>query len=216
MKCVIVAACILFTGTVSAQNYPFAKDFVPGTIILKDSIPKKGLIKWFPSPTEKLHFKAGDQQVTAKYMISDLLGFSTDSLQFKTLSNIAVYGEDYKVRNKMSLLKQSFGQVIYTGKINIYYVLYYGYDPLQGSITTFPNIIFEKIKENKPEYAAFPVRIRMGEKKYEQAKQNLVPFFSEYPAILKKLKVYSPDSNIFTLVEYIKQIPEIKNGQQTF
>jgi len=52
--------------------------------------------------------------------------------------------------------------------------------------------------------------------KYEQAKQNLLPFFSEYPAILEKLKLYTMDSNIFSFVEFIKQIPEIKNGQQAF
>jgi hypothetical protein len=215
MKSLLIAVCILITGSVAAQNYPFAKNFVAGTIILKDSTEKQGLIKWFPSPNEKLHFKTGDEE-PVKYSFSDLLGFKTDSLQFKTLSNISVYGESYALLNKMSFIKQSFAQVIYTGKINIYYILYFGYDALQGRVVTYPNIIFEKTKNDQHEYAAYPVMIRMREKKYEQAKQNLVPFFSEYPGILEKLKLYSRDSDIFTLVDFIKQIPETQNEQQAF
>lgn len=211
MKSLLIAVCILITGSVTAQNYPFAKNFVPGTIILKDSTQKKGFIKWFPAPNEKLQFKATDEDKAVKYSCNDLLGFSTDSLQFKTLSNISVYGESFALLNKMSLIKQSFARVIYTGRINIYFVLYFGYDALQGGVATFPNIIFEKIKNDAPEYAAYPVSIRMRQKKYEQAKQNLYPFFSEYPSILKQLKLYSTDSSIFSLVDFIKQTPDIEN-----
>jgi hypothetical protein len=210
MKSLLIIVGLFITGWVNAQNYPFARNFVPGTITLKDATQKTGLIKWFPSPNEKLRFKSNDQN-EEKYAITDLRGFSTDSLQFKTLNDLEVYGEDFTLRNRLTLLKHTLAQVIYTGKINVYYVLYYGYDPVQGAITTFPNIIFEKTKEEKREYAAFPVNIRMHEKKYEKAKQNLCPFFSEYPSILEKLKVYSRDKDIFSLVEYIKQIPEVKN-----
>lgn len=210
MKSLIFIVGICISCSVSAQNYPFAKNFVEGTITLKDATQKKGFIKWFPSPNEKLRFKLNDQHED-KYGATDLLGFATDSLQFKTLTNLEVYGEEFPLLNRMSKLKQTFAQVIYTGKINIYYVLYYGYDALQGGFVTYPNIIFEKTKEDKQEYAAFPVYIRMKGKKYEKAKQNLYPFFSEYPAILEKLKLYNWDSNVFTLVEFIKQVPEIKN-----
>ncbi|HEX6427391.1 MAG TPA: hypothetical protein VF008_06875 [Niastella sp.] len=203
MKSLIFIVGICITWSVNAQNYPFAKNFVEGTITLKDATQKKGLIKWFPSPNEKLRFKLNDQHED-KYGAVDLLGFATDSLQFKTLTDLEVYGEDYPLLSRMSKLKQTFAQVIYTGKINIYYVLYYGYDAMQGGFVTYPNLIFEKTKEEKQEYAAFPVYIRMKEKKYEKAKQNLYPFFSDYPAILEKLKLYSRESNIFSLVEYIK------------
>lgn len=203
MKSLIFITGMFITCSVSAQNYPFAKYFVEGTITLKDATQKKGLIKWSPYPNEKLRFKLHDLHED-KYAITDLLGFETDSMQFKTLTNLQVYGEDFSLSNRMSVLNHTFAQVIYTGKINIYYVLYYGYDATQGSIVTYPNIIFEKTKEEKQEYAAFPVNIKMKEKKYEKAKQNLVPFFSDYPAILEKLKLYSRESNIISLVEYIK------------
>jgi len=210
MKSLLIIVGLFVTWSVRAQSYPFAKDFVPGTITMKDATQKKGLIKWFPSPNEKLRFKTNGEQ-EEKYAVNDLQGFNTDSLQFKTLSNLEVYGEDFPLLNRMSKLKQTFAQVVYTGKINIYYVLYFGYDALQGRYVTYPNIIFEKTKEEKPEYAAFPVMIKMQDKKYEKAKQNLYPFFKDYPAIQQKLKQYYLDSNIFSLVEFIKTNSEEKN-----
>lgn len=210
MKSLFFIVGIFIACSVSAQNYPFAKQFVPGTITLNDATQKKGLIKWFPSPNEKLRFKADEAQ-EEKFGITDLQGFTTDSLQFKTLTGLTVYGEDFASRNKLSVLKQSFAQIIYTGNINIYYVLYYGYDSRQGCINTYPNIIFEKNQDENPEYAAFPVLTKLNEKKYDQAKQNLYPFFSEYPAIQEKLKHYRQNNNIITLVEFIKKIPDNKN-----
>lgn len=210
MKSLLIIVGLFVTWSVRAQSYPFAKDFVPGTITMKDATQKKGLIKWFPSPTEKLRFKPNEEQ-EEKYAVNDLQGFNTDSLQFKTLSNLEVYGEDFPLLNRMSKLKQTFAQVVYTGKINVYYVLYFGYDALEGKYVTYPNIIFEKTKEEKPEYAAFPVMIKMQDKKYEKAKQKLYPFFKDYPAIQQKLKQYYLDSNIFSLVEFIKTNSGDKN-----
>jgi hypothetical protein len=210
MKSLFFIVGIFITCSVSAQNYPFAKQFVPGTITLNDATQKKGLIKWFPSPNEKLRFRMNEEQ-EEKFGIADLQGFTTDSLQFKTLTNLTVYGEDFSSRNKLSVLQQSFAQIIYTGTINIYYVLYYGYDTRQGCINTYPNIIFEKTKGDTQEYAAFPVLTKLNEKKYAQAKQNLYPFFSDFPAIQEKLKHYRQNNNIITLVEFIKKIPDNKN-----
>lgn len=213
MKFLLLLMAFLVSVAARAQDYPFAKNFVPGAIILKDATVKSGFIKWFPAPFEQLRFKAPDQDDAVKYSFTDLLGFKTDSLQFKTLQDISVYGEAFVAGNKLSHIPQTFAQVIYTGPINIYYVLYYGYDTRQGAVTTYPNLVFEKTKDNRQEYAAFPVLIKMQEKQYEKAKQNLFPFFSEYPSILKKLKIYSVNSDIFTLVNYIKQIPATPNGQ---
>ncbi len=111
----------------------------------------------------------------------------------------------------MSKLKYTFAQIIYTGKINVYYVLYNGYDALQGSFSAYPNLIFEKTKDDKPEYAAFPVYIRMREKRYDQAKERLLPFFSEYPSIQEKLKTFNRATSMSGFVDFIKQIPEVKN-----
>lgn len=211
MKSLIIVVCLFIACSVSAQDYPFIKKFVPGTIILKDATQKTGLIRWFPDPTEKLRFKPSEDGVEDKYAVPDLQGFITDTLHFKMLSNLEVYGENYPLLNKLSKLKYTFAQIIYTGKINVYYVLYNGYDALQGGYSTYPNLIFEKTKDDKPEFAAFPVYIRMKEKRYEQAKERLLPFFSEYPSIQEKLKTFNRVANMLTFVDFIKQIPEVKN-----
>ena len=209
MKSLIIIVCLFITWSASAQDYPFMKKFVPGTITMKDESQKTGPIKWFPDPTEKLRFKSNEGG-EEKYLVTDLQGFVTDSLHFKTLTNLEIYGEDYSLLDRMSKLKYTFAQILYTGKINVYYVLYYGYDALQGFVT-YPNLIFEKTKDDKPEYAAFPVYIRMREKKYDQAKEKLLPFFSEYPSIQEKLKTFNRTTNVSTFVDFIKQIPEVKN-----
>jgi hypothetical protein len=211
MKSLIIVVCLFITCSVSAQNYPFIKNFVAGTIILKDGSRKTGLIRWFPDPSEKLRFKMNNDAVEEKYQIPDLQGFTTDTLHFKMLSNLEIYGEDYPVLNKMSKLKNMFGQIIYTGKINVYYVLYNGYDPLRNGYSAYPNLIFEKTKDNKPEFAAFPVYINMREKRYDEAKERLLPFFSEYPAIQEKLKTFNRATNMSGFVDSFKQIPELKN-----
>jgi hypothetical protein len=211
MKSLIILVCLFATCSVSAQDYPFIKKFVPGTIILKDETQKAGLIKWFPDPSEKLRFKSNDDGVEEKYSIPDLQGFVTDSLHFKRLANLEIYGEDYPLLNRMSTLKYTFAQIIYTGRINVYYVLYTGYDALQGGFSTYPNLIFEKTKDDKQEYAAFPVYVRMREKRYDQAKERLLPFFSEYPSIQEKLKTFNRTTNMSTFLDCIKQIPEVKN-----
>ena len=75
MKSLFFIVGIFITCSVNAQNYPFAKQFVPGTITLNDATQKKGLIKWFPSPNEKLRFKMNEDR-EEKFGISDLQGFA--------------------------------------------------------------------------------------------------------------------------------------------
>ncbi|MBO9205008.1 MULTISPECIES: hypothetical protein [Niastella] len=211
MKSLIIIVCLFITCSVRAQDYPFIKNFVHGTIILKDATQKEGLVRWFPDPSEKLRFKLNNNDPEEKFQIPDLQGFITDTLHFKMLSNLEIYGEDYPMLSRMSKLKYTFAQIIYTGKINVYYVLYNGYDARQGCFEPYPNLIFEKTTDNKPEYAAFPVYINMREKRYDQAKEKLLPFFNEYPAIQEKLKTFNRQTNMLGVVDYIKQIPATKN-----
>ena len=173
MKPLLLLMGIFVSAAGWAQDYPFAKNFVPGAIILKDATIKNGFIKWFPAPFETLWFKTPEQHDAEKYAFTDLLGFKTDSLQFKTLQDINVYGETFVAGNKLSHIPQTFAQVIYTGPINIYYVLYYGYDTQQGAVTTYPNLVFEKTTNNRQEYAAFPVMIKMQELKTVPGKQSV-------------------------------------------
>lgn len=152
-----------------------------------------------------MKFRPDDEPETIKYSPSEILGFKTGKFIFKSLFNIDLYAENYPLLGKTSLLKQSFGQVVHQGKINIYFILYHGVDPISGA-AVFHNIVFEKVSDGRKEYAAYPTVMRMRDKKYEKAKENLYQFFSDYPEIIEKIKQYKQQNDFFEVVESVKQI----------
>lgn len=197
---------IFFFLTFSAvgQNYPFVKDFVPATITFNDSTQKAGFIKWNTNQNERLRFKPADKEKVTTYSPSEILGFQVDTLKYKSLFNIELCAENYPLLGRTSTLKQSFGQILHEGKINIYFVVYHGYEPVSGA-GIFPNIVFEKFTGDKDEYAAYPILIRMKDKKYEKAKEILYSFFADYPKIVDKIKQYKPQQDFFEIINLLKQ-----------
>ena len=187
------------------QDYPFAKNFVNGNIILKDSTQKKGQLKWFPDPTEKLKFRESEKADTKKYSPEDLLGFTTDTFKFISLFNFEVYANDYPLFGKTLKIKQTFGQLLDSGKYNIYFVLIAGYNAIGGGIQTYPNFLFEKRVDSSYQYAAYPFAIRMKDKRYEKAKENLYTFFKDYPDIIEKIKSYKQQDNFFEIINLMKK-----------
>ena len=181
MKPLIIILLTFWALSVFGQDYPFAKDFVNGNIILKDSTQKIGQLKWFPDPSEKLKFRESKNTGTKKYSPEDLLGFTTDTLRFVSLYNFEVYANDYALLGKTLKIKHTFGQLLDSDKYNIYFVLIAGYNAFSGSIQTYPNFLFEKRVDNGNQYAAYPFAIRMKDKRYEQAKENLYIFFKTIP-----------------------------------
>ena len=130
----------------SGQNYPFTKNFINGTIILKDSTQKAGQLKWFPDPGEKLKFRENENDETKKYTPEQLLGFTADTLKFVSLFNFEVYASDYALTGKTLKVKHTFAQLLDSGKYNIYFVMVTGYNAVAGGIQTYPNFLFEKKK----------------------------------------------------------------------
>jgi hypothetical protein len=56
------------------------------------------------------------------------------------------------------------------------------------------------------QYAAYPFAIRMRDKKYEDAKENLFVFFKDCPAIIDKIKLYKQQDNFFEIISLIKKL----------
>ena len=204
----ILSILSLFVLTVSArgQNYPFAKDFAKGIIIMKDSSRKTGLIKWFPAPEEKLIFRENENSNKQKYPPAELLGFKVDSFQFVSIADFEVYGNDYALLGKTSKIKHTFGQLIVSGRFNVYFVLYSGYNALSGAMQAYPNYLFEKRSDSGNQYAAYPAGIRMREKKYETAKQGLFVFFKDYPEILDKIKSYKQEEDFSGIIKLVEKL----------
>ena len=165
MKIPVIIILLFKTITAGAQDYPFTKDFVPGTIITKDSTIKTGQIKWYPDPGEKLKFRENGNSKTVKYTAEELLGFNVDSLKFVSLFNFEVYAAQYVLLGKRLTVKHTFGQLLDSGHFNIYFVNISEYNALSGVMQNYPNFLFEKMTSNGNQYASYPEGIRMRDGK---------------------------------------------------
>jgi hypothetical protein len=204
----IILSCILLFSDISAytQDYPFAKYFVHGTITTKDSTIKNGDIKWYPSPEEKLKFRDNEKSKTIKYSPEDLLGFNVDSLRFISLFNFEVCAAQYALLGKKLTVKRTFCQLLDSGSFNIYFVNITEYNALSGVIQNYPNFLFEKITDSGKRYAAYPFNIRMSNKRYEEAKEDLFVFFKSYPEINDKIKLYKQQDNFLEILNLMKKL----------
>jgi hypothetical protein len=206
MKYLIFAALTFFSKSIYRQEYPFAKNYINGSIILKDSTQRTGQIKWYPDPTEKLKFREGENADIKKYSPEDLLSFNVDSLKFVSLFNFEVYADNYALSGKTIRVKHTFGQLLDSGKYNIYFVIIAGNNALAGGIQTYSNFIFEKKEDGSYHYAAYPFATRMKDKRYENAKENLYIFFKDYPDIIEKIKSYKQQDNFFEIIDLMKKL----------
>ena len=196
----------LLTFSAFGQNYPFAKDYVNGTIMLKNSSQKTGQLKWFPHQNEKLKFRETEKGETVKYSPEEIAGFSADTLKFVSLYDFDAYSDNYALLGKTSNIKHTFGQLLDAGKFNIYFVLITGYNAISGAIQTYPNFLFQSTQNKSSGLVAYPFAIRMKDKKYDKAKENLNVLFKDYPDIVEKLKKYKQQDDFFEIINMVKVI----------
>lgn len=201
---------LMLTETLSAQtqqpSYPFTRDFKPGLIFLHDGTQKSGLIKWFAAQEEKLIFRENEKAPKQKFPPEELAGFQVDSFRFRSISGVVVYGNDFALLGKMSVIKNTFGQLLDSGRVNVYLVYYSGYNALGGAIQSYPNIVFERKTDSGNVYAAYPVDIRMKDKKFEKIKDNLLVFFGDYPEIAEKIKTLQQQNGLAEILNQIKKL----------
>ncbi|MCO5241827.1 MAG: hypothetical protein M9904_17430 [Chitinophagaceae bacterium] len=205
MRQLAITLLTFWTISVYGQDYPFAKTFIDGTIILKDSTQLKGQLKWYPHQNEKLKFRVSENAEIKKYSPEDLISFTTDTLKFVSLFDLEVYSDNYALLGKTSKIKHTFGQLLDSGSFNIYFVLITGVDAISGAIQPYPNFYFEKKVGNNYVSAAYPFAMRMKEKKYEKAKDNLYTFFKDYPQIIEKIKSYKKQDDFFEIIDLMKK-----------
>ena len=204
MKLFLAALFALVTSCASGQNYPFAKTFMNGQIILKDGTKRNGQIKWFPDQNEKLKFRKTEKSAIEKFSPEALSGFIVDTLHYVSLFNFDVFADDYALWGRQTKVKHSFGQLLDSGSFNIYFVLVTFYSALSGSLQSYPNFLFEKKSDSVSQYAAFPYGTRMRAKKYEKAREMLYDFFRDYPGIVDKLKGWKQTDDFFSIVDLMK------------
>ena len=206
----LLTITLMLTGTLTAQiqqpSYPFTRDFKPGLIFLHDGTQKSGLIKWFAAQEEKLIFRENEKAPKQKFPPEELAGFQIDSFRFRSISGFDVYGNDFALLGKMSEIKHTFGQLLDSGKVNVYLVYYSGYNALGGSMQSYENILLERKKDSGNVYSAYPVDIRMRDKKFEKVKDNLLSFFRDYPEIAEKIKTLQQQNGLAEILNQVKKL----------
>jgi hypothetical protein len=206
MRGTILILLIFWNCSAFGQDYSFAKDFVNGSVFLKDSSRKAGQVKWMPQQNEKLRFRESENGQTVKYAPEDILGFSADTFHFVSLYHFQAYAESYPLLGKTTIIKHTFGQVLDTGKFNIYFVLITGYDALGSALQTYPNFLFQNTQDSSLGLVAFPFLVRMKDRKYEAAKEKLFALFKDYPELKEKVKTYNQHDDFFEIINRIKAI----------
>ncbi|MPT31648.1 MAG: hypothetical protein E2600_08275 [Chryseobacterium sp.] len=188
------------------QEYSFAKEFTTGSINLKDLLTVDGELKWFPSQTNDLKFRKNEKEKAVKYKPSDILGFSSENMRFVTLTNFTAFADTYALVGRPIEIKETFGEVISEGKFNIFLVIITGYNPISGGIGNYSNFLFQDSQDKNGRLYAYPYLIRMKEKKYENAKEQLYILFKDYPEIIEKIKNFKKEDNFLEIIETIKSI----------
>jgi len=194
------------TAQVQSPPYPFTRNFITGVIFLNDGTQKSGLIKWFPAQEEKLVFRENEEATRQKFPPEELTGFQVDSFRFHSISGFEVYGNDFALLGKMSKINHTFGELLDSGKVNSYLVYFSGYNALAGVNQSYANIVFEKKTDSGYVYAAYPVGIRMKDKKFERVKDNLQIFFRDYPEIEDKIKTVQQQDGFSGILELVKKL----------
>jgi hypothetical protein len=203
MKRYLIITLLLVTISASAQ--PFKKEFMPTTITMNDGTQQNGFLKWSTHQNNRVSFKPGDSKEVTKYSPAEIAAFQVDSLHYQSLFNVEIYADDYPLLGKTTKMKQAFARVIHQGPINVYFITYYGVEPVSGA-GLFLNYVFEKNKDGKKEYASFPILMRMRDKKYENAKEKLYAFFEGHAQVIEGIKQYQQQEDFTPVIDIIRQI----------
>ena len=194
-----------------AQSYSFATAFTSGKVILKDSSEISGQIKWYPSQNDKLRFRKNENENPVKYTPDDLISFSSGDMKFVPLHNFQGYADNYALIGTPTKIENTFGEVISEGKFNIYLTSIRGYNAITRTAQDYMNFVFQESSDPEKKLYAYPYMIRMKDKKYEKAKENLYLLFKDYPEIIEKIRAFKKENNFLEIIEMINHINEKRN-----
>lgn len=208
----IFSLILLFSILFSyGQNYPFATAFAGGKVILKDSSELDGQIKWYPSQNDKLSFRTDENKKPVKYTPDEIAGFSSEDLKFVPLHHFTAFADNYALIGTPTKIESTFGQVISEGKFNIYLTSIRGYNAVARTAEDYLNFVFQKSADPEKKLYAYPYLIRMKDKKYEKAKENLYILFKDYPEITEMIKQFKKEGSFLKIIEMIENIDKNKS-----
>lgn len=206
MKPTLFTLFLLLTFSSFAQKYPFYNHFAEGAIILKDGTENPGFIKWNFSPASRLLFRETAKGNNTKYSAEDIDGFIVGDQMWIPIFNFKAYSGGYPLLGVPSKYKHSFAQLIDTGKFNIYLAPVLDLDGISASPITYTNFFFQKRDSSNTELVPYPVAIRMVNRRYEKAKEDLYELFKDYPHIVEAIKNYTQEKSFYPIVDLVHEV----------
>jgi hypothetical protein len=206
MKQIFSLILILSVFFSYGQEYSFATEFTTGKVVLKDLSELNGQIKWYPSQNDKLSFRTNEKEKPTKYTPNDIVSFSSENVNFIPLHNFTAYADNYALIGIPTKIEDTFGEVVLEGKFNVYFTSIRGYNPISRMSEDYQNFVFQDSNDPEKKLYAYPYIIRMKEKKYEKAKENLYILFKDYPEIIEKIKAFKKENNFLEIIKMVEDI----------
>jgi hypothetical protein len=209
VKLVAVWIAFVFSASDTHGQRVNNAGYEAGHILLPDSTKTVGLIKVAGSRRSDIYFKKTVNEKAVRYRPSELSGYSVDTLKYISLLNVPVFGSQVTF-GKVTVEKELFGLVKAEGKIKVFQVVAYGYDPLTES-KSFVNYIFQKQVGDSLASIPFPLLVPLSKKRYQKAVDDLSAFFTGYPQIQDFLKTWKRPTSHDGIEQYDKLIALVKD-----
>lgn len=206
MRSLALLLVLLGTSHARAQLFPFAGQYVTGTVQLPDSSVRSGEVMWVVHQNQKLRFRTSAVAEPEKYGPSELIGFVADTFQFVSLHDIQVWAENAGVIGKTSRIKHVFAQRLYAGTYTVQLVFIEAYDGVSGAIQTYPNVLFQRSDEPGATPVPLPYGVRMKDDRFEKAKEPLYALFTDHPKLVEVLRALRKQDDLAPLIHAVKAI----------
>jgi hypothetical protein len=197
---------LLASSHAVAQLFPYAGQYVTGTVLLPDSSVRSGEVMWVAHQNQKLRFRTSAEVEPEKYGPAELISFVADTFHFVSLHDIRVWAENTAVLGKTSRIKHVFAQRLHAGTYTVHMVFIEAYDGVSGAIQTYPNILFQRSDEPGATPVPLPFGIRMKDERLEKAKEPLYALFTDHPALVDALRALGKQDDIAPVIRAVKAI----------
>jgi hypothetical protein len=198
---------VLFAvGPAHAQLYPYAGQYVKGTLLMADSTSRSGEVMWVAHQNQKLRFRTDERSEPVKYGPTDIIGFVADTFPFVALHDIRVWAENAAVIGKTSRIKHVFAQQLFAGTYTVHMVFIEAYDGVSGAIQSYPNLLFQRSDQPGASSVPFPYGVRMRDDRFDKTKEQLYALFADHPQVVERLRGLTKQDDPATLIGVVMAI----------
>ena len=202
MKYILIILLFGSTNEISAQVDRFNNVFIKGQYLSKDSSTYSGLLKVYLTQKGKLKFKSDTNAKTKKLAPNEIYGFKIDTIEFKSLTNVEVYGAFGKTKK----VKSCFGEIVTKGEVDGYIVYFGDYNAISGDNQIYLNLLIE-FENNQ---ISIPLYHRIKKKKFVQVKELIKSFFKNKTSVIASIESMGRENGFGEMIEIVRSINNIQ------